>query len=249
MDDFKLKSLTNGMSSISNYIFFQQYTHCFVVLYLNISINTLCSCMVRLHGIHLQKCDSYAKTAPTEIWVENIKITLRKLDKHYHESADLYDVSVSKLAYNVLPRLKLWFSIYVFCLISTACDLFPNMTVIPSMNLHCNTTRSVLYTPNLHLCFTCFCYDLCWIICCVLSFVVQTIIRYTVFVIIIALTYIVNVLDKVQNCILSLQRYVVIFAFALTKYVFKEHNILINTVNINLSNIFVMDIFLQKYIF
>lgn len=71
-------------------------------------------------------------------------MTLRKLDKHYHELADLYNVSVSKQANNVLPRLKLWLSMYVFCLISTECDLFPNMTVIPSMNLHCNTTGSVL---------------------------------------------------------------------------------------------------------
>lgn len=153
MDDFKLKYLTNGMSSISNYIFFQQYTHCFVVWYLNISIYT----------VRVRAWSDYTDFIYRSVILTlklKIKMTLLNFDKHYHESADLYNVSVSELA-NVLPRLKLWFIIYVFCLISTECDLFRNMTVIPSMNLHGNTTGSVLYTPNHHLFFTCFCYDFC----------------------------------------------------------------------------------------
>lgn len=48
---------------------------------------------------------------------------------HHYKLVDLYDVSVLKLTNDMLPFLKLWFTIYVVRLLCTKRDHFPNMTV------------------------------------------------------------------------------------------------------------------------
>ena len=77
-----------------------------------------------------------------------------------------------------LPRLRLWFNINVVCLLSTERDVLPNMTVISSENLYCYTAcLGILYIQHSRIYFWCFCYGVGLIMCYVLSFVVQIIIK------------------------------------------------------------------------
>lgn len=44
---------------------------------------------------------------------ERMKMTRTKLYEHHHEYVDLCDESVSKLTYEVLPSLRMWFTVYI----------------------------------------------------------------------------------------------------------------------------------------